>query len=88
MPQDLTDMEKQVLTAFPEDTFYENGLESILWTDCFLDTVEEITGIDSRQSRGIISSLKQKGFMEIDGGHEDSTINLTEKGKQFLNGKA
>ena len=76
----LTDMEKQVLHDITEDEFYENGLDSVIWADCFLDT----TSIPSKQVRGVLSSLIQKGILKPMIKSRDACISFTSYGKQVM----
>ena len=72
----MTELERKMMNAIPEDDFFEDGLGSTLWTDCFIDCC----GIDSKQARGVFSSLVQKGY--ILGGKKN--FSLTEKGKDYI----
>lgn len=75
----LTELEKILMSAIPKDQFYESGLDSIIWTDCFID----YCGVPSKQARGVLVSLDKKGLIYVSGGKE-GTINLTEKGKEYI----
>jgi len=86
----LTEMERQVLGAFVKDDFCENGLDSSLWADVFLDTIRGYCGIESKVARGVLSSLVKKGvirgFNHIQDrfGRNDDAITLTESGKKLM----
>jgi len=56
----LTELEQKFMVAIPKDDFYENGFDSILWSDVFFDGAE----IDPKVGRGVLSSLIKKGFIE------------------------
>lgn len=58
----LTDYEKQILQDITKDDFYEDGLDSGIWADVFLDT----TKIPAKQARGVLSSLVQKKHIKPD----------------------
>lgn len=77
----LTINEEIMLKEFPKNDFYEEGLDSKLWTDCFID---RIPGINPSQCRGVLTSLKKKGFIEGDDMGKDSCIWLTERGKEWI----
>lgn len=82
---ELTKMERQVLDAITKDDFYEDGLNSCLWTDVFLDTVKGFYKIDSKTARGVISSLiKKKIINPILFKGRDSSVKLTEYGKTVM----
>jgi hypothetical protein len=86
----LTKMEFEVMASIPEDDFYESGLESILWTDIFMDNCS----IPNKQLRGVLSSLEQKEMLvlystkdKIDnqkGSATNSTISLNDLGKAWM----
>ena len=79
---DLTEMEKQVLADMPKDNFFEDGLESVLWCDCFLDFT---CSLQAEQARGVLSSLIKKDYIyPIGSTREDNTIQFTEKGQGYL----
>jgi hypothetical protein len=80
---ELTELEMRLLRTLPKENFYEDGFDSTLWTDCFLDTLKDYEGIDQKQSRGILSSLSKKGYLNVWLG-KDGTINLLEPAKQWL----
>ncbi len=72
----LTELEQKFMTAVPKDDFYEQGFESVLWSDVFFDAAE----IDPKVGRGVLSSLIQKGFIE--GGVD--AFSLDEKGVEWM----
>lgn len=82
---ELTKLEKQALDAITKDDFFENGLDSCLWTDVYLDTFKAYYEVDTNQARGVISSLIKKGIIKpiILKGRE-STIKLTDYGKEVM----
>lgn len=75
----ITELEKEIMIAITKDCFFENGLDSVIWTDCFLDDIK----MDNKIARGVISSLKQKGFINASSG-KDATISFTDKGKEYI----
>ena len=77
--ESLTELEKEIMIAITKDTFYENDLESQIWTDCFLDDIK----MDNKIARGVLSSLVKKGYIEVTSG-EDSILCFTEKGKEYM----
>ena len=88
----ITDMETKVMEAFVKDDFCENGLDSCLWCDVFLSTVEGYAGINSKQARGVLSSLVKKGLIygmaenhrRDSMGRREEVVRLTESGKEFM----
>ena len=78
----LTTMEARVMGCFLTDDYAEEGVDSIIWTDCFLDHVKFMTEIDAKQTRGILSSLIQKDMIFV-----EESMGLTENGKQYLRNK-
>lgn len=81
----LTDLEKKVLRTFPKDQFCDN-LDSEIWVNCFQDTIMDKEGINSKVSRALLSTLKQKGYIDIRAERDkrESVVWLTEKGKDWL----
>lgn len=57
---ELTEMEVQLLLDIQKDNFYESDVDSVIWTDVFLD---ETASIDSKKARGVLSSLVKKGLI-------------------------
>lgn len=93
LPQ-LTKLEQIAMSEIPVNEFYEDGLDSILWTDTYIDQSE----IPAKKLRGVLSSLAQKGILILYStkeknlsGANESTLALTELGKiwmtQWLEGK-
>jgi hypothetical protein len=76
---ELTKLEALTLSSIPENDFYEDGLDSILWTNCFVDCV----GIDAKQVRALLVTLQSKGYITVTGG-KDGTVALLDFGKQWL----
>ncbi len=87
---ELTKMEKQALDAITKDDFYEDGLNSAIWADVYLDTVKGFYGIDSKKARGVLGSLVKKGIINgiIDEkdrfGRSNGAISFTAKGKEVM----
>jgi hypothetical protein len=79
----LTELETRLMLVIPKDDFYENGFDSWLWNDCFLDTLERYAKIGSKQGRALLASLDKKGFLSVDGG-KDGSFRLLEPAKRFL----
>ena len=75
----LTELEKEILIDITKDNFYEQELESVIWTDCFLSDIS----MDSKIARGVLASLVKKGYIYVSSG-KDSTIRLEDKGKEYL----
>lgn len=83
----MTELEQRVMTTIPKECFVsgklkgtKSGFDSIFWTDCFVDTVENAEGIDPKQSRALLVTLAKKKYITVSGGKE-GTITLLEKGK-------
>lgn len=70
----LTDMERAILVAARNSDFGDAVLEAV-WTD----TTVEDSRLSEKQARGVLSSLIQKGLIEVSGG-KDSTIAITDLG--------
>ena len=77
---ELTEMERQILDDITKDDFYEDGLHSVIWADCFLDT----TSIPSKQARGVLGSLSKKEIIYPIEKGRDGCISFTEKGRQLM----
>lgn len=78
----LTDMEKTILHDITKDDFYDNGLDSGIWCDCFLDFT---TKVPNKQARGVLSSLVKKNILKpILKGRDENVISFTEYGKQVM----
>lgn len=75
----LTELEKAVLLAINESD-YGNEFGDTVWTWSVLDACR--TPIKNRQFSGIVSSLSQKGLVESVEDGKDSSIWLTDSGKQ------
>lgn len=76
----LTELEKTVLHDITTDCFYEDGLDSMIWADCFMDTVS----ISPKEARGVLSSLVQKNIIySIEKGRY-GIIRFTENGKSVM----
>ena len=76
----LTELERQTLEDITNDCFYEDGLDSVIWVDCFMD----ITTIGPRKCRGVLRSLIKKGIINpIEKGGE-GTISFTHAGKELM----
>ena len=80
MEHNLTEMELNTLEDMTHDDFYENGVDSSLWADNFLD----FSRYDSKITRGVLSSLIKKGIIRpiIHGRY--GVICFTEYGKQVM----
>ena len=79
----LTELESKLMKTIPKENFYENVFDSILWNDCFLDTLEAYEGIKPKQARALLTTLEQKDFISVYGG-KDGQLELREKGKLWL----
>lgn len=90
---DLTELESKFMRTIPKECFYEEKFNSVLWTDCFLDTLKACEEINQKQARALITSLKKKQYIgayssptKVSLGSEcsESTLWLQEKGKEWL----
>ena len=79
----LTELERKVLHAITKDCFYENGLESVIWADVFLDTCMHY-GMESKVVRGTLSSLIKKEIIKPIMKGRDGTISFTEEGIELM----
>ena len=77
----LTEMELQTLEDITNDDFYEDGLNSIIWVDTFL---EYGTSIEPKKVRGVLSSLIQKDIINGICSGRDATISFTDYGKEVM----
>lgn len=76
----LTELEKIVMSGIPEDNFYEDGFESALWADIFIENMEE----DPKKVRGALSSLIKKEFINMVDDERSKIITLQDNGVQWL----
>lgn len=76
----LTKLERTVLDDITKDDFYENGLDSAIWADCFLDT----TKIPAKEVRGVLSSLIKKNIIRPIMKGRDGIISFTAYGKEVM----
>lgn len=79
----MTELEEKVMEAIALDPFFEDGEDSVLWLDCFLDTVEDNMGIEPKKTRALLVTLQEKGYLDIEGG-KDGYVALGEMGKAWL----
>ena len=84
-PAKLTALEEKLMKEIPETGFYEDGLDSCLWTDVFL----EESSIGTKSGRGVIASLSKKGYLDVsdaDAGREGNPTSFmfTELGKSWM----
>ncbi len=79
----LGELEAQLVEAVPEDPFYEDGFDSVLWIEFFLDMLEELKGINPKQARVHLVTLEQKNYIGIQKGTE-GTFWLEDYGREFL----
>jgi len=86
----LTAFEVSVMECIPKECFYENGFDSVLWMDCFLDTVLREAKIENKKSRAVVVNLEKKGLLtiafekrDIDGSG-GTTFVLAQDGKDYL----
>lgn len=77
-------MERQALDAITKDNFYEEGLNSCIWADVFLDTFKGYYRIDSTKARGVLSSLVKKNIINPILKGRDGTISFTNYGKEVM----
>ena len=80
MTHNLTEMERNTLEDMTYDDFYENGVDSCLWADNFLD----FSRYDSKITRGVLSSLIKKGIIRPIIRGRDGVICFTPYGKQVM----
>lgn len=78
----LTALERTALHDITQDDFYEDGLDSVIWADCFLDT----TSIPAKEVRGVLSSLIKKGIIKPITSGKYAVIRFTEHGKEVMRG--
>jgi hypothetical protein len=72
----LTDLEKKVLSAYFK-TEYGEGPGDYTW----VFSITDHSGIDVKQVRGVLTSLKKKGLIDIcNGGGEEASTALTTLG--------
>ena len=76
----LTTLEKTVLHDITTDDFYEEGLDSAIWADNFMDTVS----ISSKEARGVLASLIKKNIIKSIEKGRDGVIMFTEYGKSVM----
>lgn len=81
----LTAKQVNFIKMMPEDDFYEHGLDSTLWIDCFCDTV---TGTFNPMAVGaMVSTLREKDIIYVDvqkmNGKKCKYFGLTPLGKKI-----
>jgi len=74
-------MEQQIIEEVTKDDFFEQGVDSCVWTDVFLD---DTCTIPAKQARGVLSSLVKKEYICPMGKGRDSYIEFTDRGKTYL----
>lgn len=80
--KNLTVNEKLVLKEITEDNFFEDGLDSLVWCDCFL---EFGCSLVPKVARGVLSSLIKKEYIyPISKARDENYIQFTNKGKEYL----
>lgn len=78
----LTENEKLTLNEITKDNFYEQGLDSCVWSDCFIDDTSSLEG---KIVRGVLSSLIKKDIIYPIGKNRDEQyIAFTEVGKTLM----
>jgi len=77
----LTSKEAKMMNAITEDQFYENGTDSVLWLDNFI----EYCGFEGKAAGGILTSLQEKGYIYIQLEDDGNLLGLTDKGADYLN---
>ena len=82
--KNLTTLERQALDSITKDDFYENGLDSVIWADVFLDSFKGYYSVTPEKARGVLSSLVQKGIIHPILKGRDGTIAFTNKGKDLM----
>ena len=73
----LTPMERKMM-GVTEDEYSDLHEGKTTWTNSWI----EETGVEPHQARGVMSSLVQKGLIQVDGSGDASTIYYTQKGIQ------
>ena len=76
----LTKLEQELMTAIPQDNFYTEGFNSILWTNIMLDELE----MGSKKGRGVLTNLGKKGLIHTDGKKDEMMTTLLDEGKAWL----
>lgn len=81
----LTAKQVAFIKLFPNDDFYERGLESALWIECLCDTV---AGTFNPMAVGaMVSTLREKHLIEVGwdkvNGKKCKYLQFTELGKQI-----
>lgn len=59
----LTAKQVNFIKMMPEDDFYEHGLDSTLWIDCFCDTVTDI--FNPMAVGAMVSTLREKDMIYV-----------------------
>lgn len=77
---ELTELEKITIEDITKDCFYQFGLDSVIWADCFMDT----TSIGASVVRGVLASLIKKGIIYPITKGRDGVIKFKEFGKQIM----
>lgn len=76
----FTALELETMFAMTQDCFWEQGVESYLWADCFAQNC----GMDTKKVRGALASLVKKEIIAPIAKGRDGIIALTDNGKQLF----
>jgi hypothetical protein len=77
---ELTNLEKITLDDITKDCFYQFGLDSVIWADCFMDS----SSLGGSVVRGVLSSLIKKNIIYPITKGRDGQIKFKEFGKQIM----
>lgn len=81
----LTEKQLLFIERMPEDNFWENGLDSALWVDCYCDTISD--ELNAMQVGAMVSTLREKGLLVVAGekrnGKKAKSFHLTDLGQKL-----
>lgn len=77
---ELTELEKITIEDITKDCFYQFGLDSIIWADCFMDS----SSLGGSVVRGVLASLIKKKIIYSISKGRDGQIRFTDFGKQIM----
>lgn len=81
----LTKKQVDFIKRIPEDDFYENGLDSMLWIDVFCDTVAD--QFNPMAVGAMVSTLREKKLINVGmqrvNGKNSKFMNFTDLGKEI-----
>lgn len=86
----LTPRQVVFLRTMPCDDFYENGVDSVLWVDVFLETLQAKADMGAMVAGAMVSTLNEKNLISVGKERKEGKtvafFSLTDKGKEVMQG--